>query len=168
MELTHDWNESPLEGSPECPGPLQRWLWSALVAAPLFAVFGGLVALAALSRGVVMDKDGLVRLEYSRLDRFAAPTTLRVQVDPGAAKAGIVRLMLSYGYVDAVRINTVYPAPTSVEPSADGVVFTFRAQGPKRPTTVVFQVEGVAYGALTGELGVAEGPRLTIKQYLLP
>lgn len=147
---------------------LTRWAWSALLAAPLVAVFAGLAALAALSRGVVVGRDGLARLEYSRLDRFAAPTTLRVQVSPAAEKNGALKLLLSYGYINAVRVRSVYPAPKRVEAAKDGVVFTFPAQGPKRPTTVVFQVEGIAYGALDGELEVAGGPALPFKQYLLP
>ncbi len=161
-------DDGELEEASPPASALESWLWSALVAAPLVALFCGLAALAVLSRGVAVGKDGLARLEYSRLDRFAAPTALRVQVAPSAVVNGRIRLMLSYGYVDAVRVRNVFPAPERVEPGKDGVVFTFKAQGERIPTTVVFQVEGVAYGALDGELGVADGSRLPIKQYMLP
>lgn len=147
--------------------PLARALWCALLAAPLLLVVCGMLALAALSRATAGDEASLVRLEYSRLDRFAVPTTLKVQLEPAAVAKGEVRLLVSHGYLSGVRIRRIEPSPARMERTDEGVVFVFAAPH-GRLAGVQFQVEGVAYGGLAGTLAVADGPRVPFKQYLLP
>lgn len=159
-----------LPGDDEVPTPArsERWLWSLLVASPLLLVFGGLVAVAALSRATIVGKDGVVRLEYDRLDRFTAPTTLRVRLSSAAARGKDVRLVLSYGYMEAVNIKGVLPAPERVESAAQGVAFVFAPPPKGKPMTVVFEVEGKAYGAVDGELAIGRRPEIDFRQILLP
>lgn len=145
-----------------------RALWCALLAAPLCLVFAGLFALAALSRGTAGDKYGLVRLEYNRLDRFAAPTTLKVQLSAAAAAGREVKLLVSHGYINGVRIRRIEPTPKRIERTAEGIVFVFAPPGRGRAASVQFQVEGVAYGSLDGLLALGDGTRIPFKQYLLP
>jgi hypothetical protein len=133
----------------------------------MVVVIGGFVALQAFSHATAEGAAGVVRLEYNRLDRFAAPTTLRVDVAPGAVRRGRVRLSLNYAYVNAVRIRRIFPSPERIEPGRDGPVFVFRDED-REPMTVVFQVEGVAYGQLDGAVAVAGQPSLAFRQYLLP
>lgn len=154
----------PQDNPGDDESPFKRALWCAALATPLCLVLAGLATLAGLSRAKVGDEHGLVKVEYNRLDRFAAPTTLRVQLAPEAAGGKEVKLLVSHGYINGVRIRRIDPTPARVEHSDEGVVFVFD-QGISR---VIFQVEGVAYGALDGLVAVGDGARVGFKQYLLP
>ncbi len=146
---------------------LNRMMWKAMVAMPMVVVMGGFVFLQTFSHATTESAAGVVRLEYNRVDRFAAPTILRVDVAPSAVHRGHVRLSLNYAYVNAVRIRRIFPTPERIEPGKDGPVFVFRDQD-RESMTVMFQVEGVAYGQLDGEVAVAGEPGLPFRQYLLP
>lgn len=147
---------------------MSRMLWTFSLAAPALLVAGVLAGLAMYSRGTVADESGLVQLEYNRLDRFAAPTTLKVRVAPEAARDREVKLMVSHSYINGVRIRRIVPTPTRVETTDDGVVFVFNGPAAGSPLGVIFQVEGTAYGPLDGRLVLGNTTRVPFKQYMLP
>jgi len=146
---------------------LSRMMWKSMVAMPMVVVMGGFIFLQTFSRATAESAAGVLRLQYNRVDRFAAPTTLRVDVAPSAVRRGRVRLSLNYAYVNAVRIRRIFPSPERIEPGKDGPVFVFRDDD-RQPMTVTIQVEGVAYGQLDGEVAVGGQPGLPFRQYLLP
>lgn len=147
---------------------LTRVLWTVSLAAPALLVAGVLAGLAMYSRGSAADDAGLVQLEYNRLDRFAAPTTLKVRVAPEAAKDREVKLLVSHSYMNGVRIRRIVPTPTRVESTDDGVVFVFNGPAAGSPLGVIFQVEGTAYGPLDGRLVLGKTTNVPFKQYMLP
>ncbi len=153
---------------PDRAARVTRLLWQVVMALPLAVVVAGMVGVEAFSRATMADAAGAVKLEYDRLDRFAAPTTLRVQLAPRLASHGRYRLSLNYGYVDAVRIRRIFPTPERIESAKDGLVFVFKQEERHKPLAVVFQLEGFAYGQLEGEIAAAGRPGLAFHQYLLP
>lgn len=142
------------------------WL---MLAAAGAAAFLALIDPGTLSQTTAYAKDGRLRLEYSRLDRAAAPTRLRLWVAPGAADASgrlLVRLNAAYG--KSMRLTKVSPLPEQVEDSGGDLVFVFRQRSPRDPSLVEFDLRPGELGRYAGRLAVASEQPIAFTQYMVP
>lgn len=129
-----------------------RVLWVVLLAimgATALGVFGG----GVVSRAHAASPDNGLRIEYERFCRFGAPFRLTVHARPGAGDR-VVRISLSAGYLEAMRVMTVTPLPESVHGSDDGVQYVFSAER-GGPSTIHFTMQPVrrwrVHGSVRGE-----------------
>ena len=145
-----------------------------LLAAAGTAACLGLVDPGALSQTTAYARDGRLRLEYSRLDRAAMPTRLRLWVAPGqAARDGFLRVRMNAGYSRSMRVTRVHPEPERVEAGSDDLVFVFRAGALRDPSVVEFDLQPGDLGRYAGRLALAvtddaKAPAVEFTQYMVP
>ena len=147
---------------------IQRAAWLvflAIVLAAVLRLFGsdGLVSDAAAG-----EKDGPLFVEYQRFERYHAPTELTVQIGPGVAREGAVRLWLDSGYAQSPEIDSVLPEPEAVEVGSERVTYVFQVSTPDEPTTIALQVRHSQFARQRGRLGIEGGPELSFTQFDYP
>jgi len=142
-----------------------RW---ALLALPMTLALLLFTVANVWRTATVVGADGELALDYARLDRFAEPTMLRVRLPRGAGAEKTLKLRLNRSYVDSVRIKNIIPKPQEMREEEGSYVFIFPVETLGEPNSVSFEVEGVAYGQLDGELAIAGKKKIGFRQYMLP
>lgn len=134
---------------------------AALLVAALLGVFGS-GPLSSASSG-----DDLVRIDYERFGRLLTPVKLRVQLGEGASAEGVARVWIASHYLESMELEGVTPEPDATEAHADRVVFAF-VMGDGGPGAVTFHMRPDGFGALTGRVGLVDGPELRFWQFVYP
>ena len=116
----------------------------------LAALLGLTGAGGILNDGRAVSGSGAVRIEYDRIVRRSASTsmTLRLHSDP----PGFIQFWVSAPYLDAIHIESVTPVPQTVTVEAARHVYTIRAASPDVSVTVA--LEHKTWGLLEGEVGI--------------
>ena len=154
--------------------PFQRRLWAiervgwiGMVLVALAALVG-LFGRGPLSTATAGQVGEPVTATYARFARQQSPETLRVELGPGVARGGEVRLWLARDYVDAIRIERIEPEPDGVQADPDRLVYSFRVAASDRATSVVFHLEHRQVGRPSVRLGLVDGPSLAFTQFVYP
>ena len=132
-------------------------LMLAFVAAALAVLLGG----GPLSRARI-EQDGLV-LEYERIVRRRAPTTLQITAAGSAGPAR--RLGLQRGFVDAVDPLAIEPLPRAAVSGAAWQTYTV-ALAPGGTVRVSYTPRRI--GARQQAIRIDDGPPLVFRQVVLP
>jgi hypothetical protein len=140
-----------------------RWL----MAVVLLAALAGFMGPGPLSRTTIGEGDGPFTLEYSRVGRAGAPSTLRAHVGP-VGQRGQVRLWLSSAYVRDVRIERVTPPPLLAEATSERLTYSFAVGETQRRTAISFSVNLERMGWHHGCIGLDHGPSLCFRQFIFP
>ncbi len=146
---------------------LQRVGWIVLVVVILAALLG-LFGSGPLARATTGAPGAPLRLEYDRLGRIEAPTTLTALLRPSARRPGEAILHLDRGFTDHFQIESVQPTPDRTEAGPDHSVYAFRVTGPGEPVRVTFRLRPEQIGPLTGRARVDGGSWLTCTQFAFP
>jgi hypothetical protein len=148
----------------------ERVGWAALaliLVAGSLGVFGGGVVAAASGRST----DGVAMLQYDRIIRRDAPSTLEVRLSevPLAATVGdsVVVVSLTEDYFAATDVQRVMPEPMLVRASSGRVEYHLLRLDPSRPMVVRFSVRANAMGTYRAVVGV-DGRVLSFRQLVLP
>ncbi len=141
------------------------WVVMGLLAlAGLLGVFGpGLAGEAKV--GKPSDR---LWVEYERFERFQSPGQLRVHLEPGAEKAGQVRIRLSRDYIDQVQLQQVTPDPILVEAKGDHLVYVFQTAKLEQTTAITFYFQPQQIGSISGSVGLDTEPALSFSQFIYP
>ena len=143
----------------------QRIAWSIMAltfGATLAGLFGG-GPLAHSRAGSTAN--GLI-LQYDRIARYRARSSLDFVVTSPPAR-GELLLWIDRDFLDALRLHTITPEPTSQELSADRISYVFAATG-DAPLLIRFEVEPSALLSRTGRAGVNAEQPITFPQFVLP
>lgn len=137
-----------------------RLLWTvvlALMAATALGLFGrGLLSRAE-------DASGALRIEYERFARYGAAIRLTVHL----AQAGAPReLVLDYGYLRAMHVSSIVPAPIAEQPAEGGVLFRF-APSSSRTLEVQFDMQPVRRFNVRGTIQ-SGSQAITFWQFVYP
>jgi hypothetical protein len=89
-------------------------------------------------------------------------------VDAGAVTNGEIQVYASQSFLDAYEIERITPEPDSASLAAGGVNWTFAASEMTEPGSISLLVRPVTIGVQRGELGLAGGEQLTIRQFIYP
>ena len=116
----------------------------------LAALLGLTGAGGALNDGTAVSDSGDVRVEYDRIVRRSATTsmTLHLHSDP----PGFIQFWVSAPYLEAVDIESVTPMPQTVTVEDSRHVYTIRAASPDVVVTVT--LEHKTWGRLNAEVGI--------------
>jgi hypothetical protein len=146
---------------------VQRAGWLAIAAAILAGLLG-LFGTGPLSRTFAVDPQSPLWLEYERFGRQMSAATLRLHLGPGASGGGRARVWLDEAYLDAVQIQRITPRPEREETGPGRTYFVFATTASDRPTVVTFHLQPARFGALTGQVGLDDGPPLRFHQWIYP
>lgn len=145
---------------------VQRVAWGLMLLVVVAAV-AGVFGTGPLSSTTVRSDDGAMEVAYSRFLRVTAISQLDLEIDPSVMEGGQVELWVSREYLAAVDIDDILPEPSSVSTSADGVTFTIEVEG-ESPAVISIDIEPTGIGSHAGELGVVDGPRVRVSQFVYP
>lgn len=154
-------------------GGFQRAMWVVervgwgILAAVLAAAAAGLFGPGLLGPVEEAAADGAWRVEYPRFARAQSPFTLRVRVEPAAAAGERLRVWFSEGYFDRFSVAGVVPEPESVEVGGGRVTYAFARSG-GGGAGVRLVLESAAGGRARGEIGVGDGPPVSVRQFFYP
>jgi hypothetical protein len=109
-----------------------------------------------------------LEVEYRRVERKNAPTTLTVHLEEGAATGEEVRLWLARDFVDSVEIKRVTPDPEAVISGAERDTYVFRVEETGNPGSVVFHYEPDQTGLRAAKLGVEGQAELAFTTFVFP
>jgi hypothetical protein len=141
------------------------WVLMALV---LLTALAGLLGPGPLSRATAGQTGSPLCVHYNRLARHQAPELLRVQIGPGMARDGTVRVWLSREYVQNIKLDNIVPEPESVEAGPERFTYAFNLSEAEQPTTLMFHFEPNAFGRAPAVLGVDGGPEVAFTQFIYP
>ena len=102
------------------------WGGMALIVA---AALAGLFANGPLAWTSRLDASGLLRVDYGRIERLGARTTLALEVDPRAFRNGAIALEVDETFLKAFAIVGIRPAPAMSTITPEGHRLRFRAEG---------------------------------------
>jgi len=138
----------------------EHYVWLgmiALVAGGLAGVFGR--GPAARSSTRIFP----VQVEYERIARYQTPTQFIVTV---AAGSGRRRLFIGRQLLDRLSLQNVVPQPAGAEPRDDGAVLLFPEES--GGTRIILVAQPSSVGVIDNTIGVADGPRITFRQLVVP
>jgi hypothetical protein len=152
----------------------QRWEWRVQRIAWVFlllvlvAAAGGLFGHGPIAHATVGGPDDPIRVRHDRLDRKRAATELKIEVAPGTARGGQVRVWVSRDYLDRIEIRDISPEPAESEAGANRIVYTFSVADESQPTIVSFAFEHQKVGRARGEIGLVDGASVAFSQFVYP
>ncbi len=133
-----------------------------LVAAAL-----GLFAEGPLSWTTARDAAGTFVVEYARIHRQTAPTTMKMKVAAQAVAAEGVTIEIDEAFADAFRITEIQPQPVQSMTTADGMRFRFEA-APNAPATIYVHLSPEKVGFVRPRLGLAGRDRIALPTFTYP
>lgn len=152
----------------------ERRLWRAqrvgrvaLLALVIAAALGG-AGDGPLSAARARSAGGEVGLEYQRFLRVQSGSEFRVYVAPQHVAAGRVRLWLGRDYDRDMLLREVSPRPVEVENVADGLIYHFAVADAAAPFLATFRVEPQRFGRRSLQVGLPDGERLAVWQFVYP
>jgi hypothetical protein len=144
---------------------VQRFGWAVMAVVLLAALAGGL-GRGPLSWASARSAGGTIEVEYDRVLRHAAPSTLRVTFTPASAGPA-ASLRLPRQFVEDAVLQSILPAPARAW--SDGRYLTYEfALAQRTPLTVVFDFQPDGYNWLHGEVAQPGGEAVRFRQFILP
>src|SRR4051812_21167167 len=104
-----------------------------------------------------------IQVDYERVVRYQTPTEITVT---STGESGIQRLFVGRALLDRLQLQSVVPQPSGSEPRQDGAVLLFTGTNSSSQVTLVAHPS--ALGTTRTDIGLAEGPRVTFSQVVLP
>lgn len=128
----------------------------------LLALLGVLGGSGSLNHTVASSPDRSLSIEYDRVLRQAAPTTLRVTV----GSQGAQWCRISRAWFDRVRIERILPTPIAFVVEGDALVLRF-SDALEPGSTVTIDVAPNSPGRLSGWAAVEHHPPAVFKSLVL-
>ena len=126
----------------------------------------GFLGPGPLGRARAVEPRGLA-VDYYRVERREAPTTLLVHVPADAVQGGTVGLTLDGAYARRLEVERVTPEPAAVEVRPDGLLYRLRT-GTGGPLEIKVTVRFERTGIAGGRLGLGDGREVAFRQLVLP
>ncbi len=144
----------------------QRVGW-ALMIAVIVAAFAGLLGGGPIAHRRIVSPDSSLVVEYDRIVRYAASSSMRLHVRAPASSAdGLTRIWFNRVSATAMHIESSVPSVDRSEMRGDSVIYPFRAAA--RDFTVLLRIRPEHRGALTTTIGLVGHRPVVLRQYVLP
>jgi stage V sporulation protein SpoVS len=132
------------------------------------AVLGLCGANGPLNRASAGDEGGAVASRYAPFLRHLSSTTLEVQIGAEVVDQGYARIAIARAYLERFEIESVTPEPAWVHLGPDELIYGFGVAGAGGPLVVTFSLRPDAYGRAFGAIGLPDGARLRVRQFIYP
>lgn len=143
----------------------ERVIWivfGLLVLADLLGFFGR----GHFAKARLRTSDGMMDIQYERIERAATPSILIVQFAPSAIHDGKVRLWASESIVKRLGAQRVIPEPSASAIGDGGISYTFSAG--TAPASVQFALQPLAPGIHSLSLRVPGSEQMTMNILVMP
>lgn len=141
---------------------VERIGW-AFVALFLVLAFAGLFGGGPLSHASAQAATG--RIEYERFVRDGSPSELVITPAGGAAQ-GVSRVAITAEYLEAFRVESITPEPTTVRMAGGQLVYEFAASAPG--ASISFHIDPQQLWRHRAVVRIDGGPPLEIWQLTYP
>jgi hypothetical protein len=142
---------------------VERIGWGVLCALVALALLGAF-SNGPLSAATRTDADGRLRVDFERLQRNGATSTLRVRVEPAT---GPVTLRLRGSLARDFEVETVTPHPLVSAGRPDGVDLTFESPAAE-PFEIRFTTRAGTIGIARSTVAIAGAPAVPLTQFVFP
>ncbi|MCY7379267.1 MAG: hypothetical protein LH467_08045 [Gemmatimonadaceae bacterium] len=140
------------------------WVMIALaIAGGLAGAFGD----GPLSSATVVSADGRVGVNFERVVRYKAPSTLEVRLAPDGTGDTTVLVSLDTAYLRAVEVMRVTPEPVRVRAWFDRVEYQLLRPDPTHSVMISFAIQAGAPGRHRVRLETTSGS-MEFDQLVLP
>jgi len=136
-------------------------LWLVVAAAAL-----GMLGSGPLS-GVTAGDDRLL-VEYNRFWAREKPATLHINFTAAPDARGVVQVWLSTEFVRHVEIESMSPAPESVQLGQDRLTCVFQLSHGQGSKQISVHYRPQEAGWLRGRVGLVGGPEVSFRQWIYP
>ena len=134
----------------------------------LLLAFLGFTGSGPMSNASSSSEGDALQVSYERFDRTNSLSTFEVQFTPDLVSNGELEVWISSSFITSVRIEQITPEPDSVESDSDRYVYTFAVAALDRPAPISFQFRPEKPGLANAELGVVDGPEVSVRQVVFP
>jgi hypothetical protein len=142
---------------------LERIAWVLMLLA-VAAAAAGTLGPGPLSARTARSADGRLEISYDAIARYAAPSTLKMQLAPTDDQH---QLSLSRSFVDGVQIDDLQPVPLSVASRGGRMVYTFAADK-SEPLSIVVRYQHQEFGSRQAVAAVPGGSEVDFSQFVFP
>ena len=150
----------------------EKWVWrffALIVVLDLLGVFGR----GPLANAHEQSADGVLKLNYERVERFNTPSILTIHFTPAAVRNGQIRLWVSDSLLKRLGNQRISPQPATSTTGDDGVIYAFSSGA--NPNSVQFALQPAYPGPSHFELrlvsnGTVQQPqdRLAAHVFVMP
>jgi hypothetical protein len=144
-------------------GVVQRIGWL-IMASFVVAALLGLLGPGPLSSRRLASENGRLIVEYSAVERYQAPSELRIRV---LQPASPFELGISKAYLDTLEVEHITPPPASTETRGDALYYTFATGNDEQEVLVILRYQHASTGRRGAEVA-AGAARVSIQQFVLP
>ena len=109
-----------------------------------------------------------LRVEYERIARPGATSTMHLVLAPGAAPAGSARLLIDHEHLHGVELRHITPEPDSSWLTPEYVGFAVSVPDPTDSATVSVTVQPDEYWSRSARVALNDGPAVSFRQFILP
>jgi hypothetical protein len=145
---------------------VERVAWFA-VAGVLIAALVGLLGPGPLGKRTLASSDGRLSIQFYLVERYEAPSELRIRFRPLESETTMVRLTLSRSFADETSTESFTPEPEVVEMTDDQIIYSFRLSELKEGR-IVHRYQHNDFGLLRYTVGLLHGPSVDITQFVCP
>jgi hypothetical protein len=154
--------------------PFQERAWRAeriawivltlIVVAALIGLFGT----GPLSSTTAGNAESGLTASYERFVRHDGQSSLELQVSPDQASEGQVEVWLSAGYLEDIELQQLSPQPDEVRTDGERDIFVFLVDDPASPISITLLFRPDTMGRISGDIGVVDGPTVSVRHISLP
>lgn len=147
---------------------VQRIGWATMVLICVAALFG-LCGGGPLSSAQVGEDSSPLRAEYDRFLRRDAPAKLTLYVGAAAIRPdSTAEVWLDRTWLEDMEVKSITPEPEQTHTTASQVMYTFRLDPSSTSARVTYHFTTHSLGAVTGRVGLSNGPSYSFSQFSYP
>jgi hypothetical protein len=140
------------------------WMvWSLIVVAACL----GLLGPGWLSDREVSSADGSVKVGYERFLHYHNPSQLTITCD-ARLDSDTFRISVQRSLLDRLQILRIDPEPEHYQTTADAILYEFQRDSRADAVKVVFHVQYDKYGNVLGDIALAGGATVSLRQFVYP
>ena len=147
---------------------LERGSWAGIALLLLGALLGLFGSAGPLGDAVAESTDAGLRLRYARFARHSAPTTFKIELGPEVTTGERVQVVVSRAFLEGTEVSAVLPEPETVELGEEELVYAFSVARRGAAVAITFEFEPGRYARQHGWVGLPDGPRLHVSQFVYP
>ena len=139
-------------------------VWSLI----MLAACVGLLGPGWFSSREETSPDGAITVGYERFLHYHNPSQIVVTCKGAPLDANEFGIRVQRSLLDCMQIRRIEPEPEHNQLTAGGIVYRFRRDQQADVINIVFHVEYERYGNVEGQIALAGGEPVTVRQFVYP